>query len=478
MPGPQKKFAGKLDTIEVTTRADRRPMVIGTAGHVDHGKSSLVLALTGTDPDRLAEEKARAMTIDLGFAGFDLPSGRWASIIDVPGHEHFIKNMLAGIGGIDLAMLVVAADEGPMPQTVEHLAIIDLLGIERGVVAVTKSDLADEELIGYVIEEIGELLAGSTLAKAPVIPVSSSSRYGLDRLVRAIDEIAGSEGSARFSGAPRLPVDRVFSKSGHGTVVTGTLIGNGVFRIGDELVIMPEERAGRIRGLQSHGKSLREAGPGMRVAVNLTGVDVQGVRRGSVLTISGGVDATHRIDAHIQLLPDAPAQVKQNARVDLFTGASEVQARVTLLESDALEPGKSQFVQLRLANAIAVTAGDRLIVRQASPSRTIGGGAIIDSRPVRHRRFDPKTLDALRLRAAGNPRELALSALTSSPLPESALIAQVDAIAGEGTTRSAIDSLLASGEIERIDAESTGPGTLLFESAALRDLESRLLARL
>ncbi|HEX5505393.1 MAG TPA: selenocysteine-specific translation elongation factor [Thermomicrobiales bacterium] len=389
--------------------------VVGTAGHVDHGKSTLVKALTGIDPDRLREERERAMTIDLGFAWLTLPGGREVSVVDVPGHERFIKNMLAGVGGIDAALLVVAADEGPMPQTAEHLAILDLLGIGRGLVALTKRDLVDGDWLDLVREETRERLAGTALADVPLVAVSAVTGEGLDELLAALDRVLDGAPPRAATGRPRLPIDRVFTISGFGTVVTGTL-SDGILAVGQEVEIVPAGRRGRIRGLQSHRTKVTEAQPGSRVAVNLAGLAVDELRRGDVLTAPGWLAPTDRLDAHLALTADAPVELEQNDEVDFFLGADEVPARVTLLDTDRLRPGESGWVQLRLARPTAALKGDRFIVRRPSPGITIGGGAIVDAHPRRHKRFQAAALDALATLERGTPDELLLQALAAGPL--------------------------------------------------------------
>ncbi|MGH2530673.1 MAG: selenocysteine-specific translation elongation factor [Thermomicrobiales bacterium] len=388
--------------------------VVGTAGHVDHGKSTLVKALTGIDPDRLAEEKARAMTIDLGFAWLTLPSGRDVSMIDVPGHERFIKNMLAGVGGIDAAILVVAADEGPMPQTTEHLAILDLLEVNLGVVALTKVDLVDQEWLDLVAEEVRERLAGSTLEGAPIVPVSAPSRQGLSTLLSALDAVLEGVPEKPSSGRSRLPIDRVFTVSGFGTVVTGTLLG-GELAIGQELRVYPSGRVTRIRGLQSHGAKVERATAGSRTAVNLTGLAVDDVRRGDVLAVPGLLAPSHRLDARLHLLPDAPVTLEQNDEVDFFVGAAELPARVTILDRARILPAESGWVQLRFRHPVAVLKGDRYIVRRPSPSITIGGGEVIDPHPPRHKRFRPDVIESLETLAIGSPDEIVLQVLERGP---------------------------------------------------------------
>src|SRR5690242_14053706 len=329
---------------------------IGTAGHVDHGKSTLVKALTGIDPDRLREERERAMTIDLGFAWLQLPGGPEVSIVDVPGHERFIKNMLAGVGGIDAALLVIAADEGPMPQTAEHLNILHLLGVERGLVVLTKRDLVDRDWLDLVQEEVRDRLAGTTLAGAPLVAVSARTGAGLPELKTAIATLLAGTTPRLDKGRPRLPIDRVFSVAGFGTVVTGTL-NDGSLHIGQEVEVVPGELHSRVRGLQSHKHKTETAAPGGRVAVNLGGLAVEDLRRGQVVTTPGWLQPTVRIDARLHLLADAPKPLAQNALLDFFAGAAESSCRVTLLDTEKLEPGHAGWVTLRLAEPVAVVKG-------------------------------------------------------------------------------------------------------------------------
>ncbi|HEX7103156.1 MAG TPA: selenocysteine-specific translation elongation factor, partial [Nitrolancea sp.] len=415
-----------------------------TAGHVDHGKSTLVKALTGIDPDRLREEKEREMTIDLGFAWLALPSGRQVSIVDVPGHERFIKNMLAGVGGIDAAVLVIAADEGPMPQTDEHLAILDLLQIERGIVALTKIDTVDDDWRELVTEEIREKLIGSTLAGAPIVPVSALSGAGLDDLRAAIDEMLEQVSTHNESGRPRLPIDRVFTISGFGTVVTGTLL-DGPLDIGQEIEIQPSGRRGRVRGLQSHRAKVERALPGTRTAVNLSGLAVEDLVRGDVLTTPGWLAPTKLIDAQLRLIADAPLALEQNDEVGFFTGSSETLARVTLLNDQQIEPGEETWVQFRFPEPIAVIKGDRFIIRQPSPSLTIGGGVVIDPHPKRHRRFRSDVIDSLEVLAAGTPSEIVAQAIGGQPVEFRALSREV--ALPDTELRAAVDELIANGNV-------------------------------
>ncbi|HEY7356871.1 MAG TPA: selenocysteine-specific translation elongation factor [Ktedonobacterales bacterium] len=387
---------------------------IGTAGHVDHGKSTLVTALTGIDPDRLAEEKARGMTIDLGFAWLRLPGGREVSIVDVPGHESFIKNMLAGVGGIDLALLVVAADEGIMPQTEEHLAILDLLRVSRGVVALTKCDLVEDDWLELVREEVAARLSTTTLAGAPILPVSAYTGAGLPELLAALDSLLESAQGRQNVGRPRLPVDRVFTIQGFGTVVTGTLL-DGAFSVGQEVEILPQGLRARIRNLQTHKTSVETAQPGGRAAMNLAGIAKSDLARGDVITLPGRLRPTTLLDARFELLESAPRPLPHNAEVDLFVGAKEVRAHVRLLDSDELQPGQRGWVQLRLAEPVAVARRDRFILRIPSPSLTIGGGEIIDTQPRHHRRQQPAVLAALEILERGALEEVMFAALNSAP---------------------------------------------------------------
>src|SRR6266567_5354140 len=381
---------------------------IGTAGHIDHGKSTLVKALTGIDPDRLAEEKERGMTIDLGFAWLKLPGGREVSIVDVPGHESFIKNMLAGVGGIDAALLVIAADEGIMPQTREHLAILDLLHVQRGIVALTKADLVDEEWLELVREEVAEYLLPTTLAHAPIIAVSAYTMQGIPELLAQLEKMLDATQERQNIARPRLPVDRVFTLTGFGTVVTGTLL-DGNFKIGQEVEILPRGLKTRIRGLQTHRQKVDIAQPGSRVAMNLASVSRTDLARGDVVVLPAQLRPTLLVDAHIQLLADAPRSLAHNTQVDFYHGSQEVPARVRLLDVEEVQPGQSAWVQLRLSRPAALARRDRFILRIPSPSTTIGGGEIVDVQPRYHRRFQQTILSQLAMLEYGAPEELVLA---------------------------------------------------------------------
>jgi selenocysteine-specific elongation factor len=383
---------------------------IGTAGHIDHGKSTLVKALTGIDPDRLAEEKARGMTIDLGFAWLTLPGGREVSIVDVPGHEGFIKNMLAGVGGIDAALLVIAADEGVMPQTREHLAILDLLGVRRGVVALAKADLVDEEWLELVREDIAEHLKPTTLAGASILPVSAYTGRGLPELVAELERILDAEEQRQDIARPRLPIDRVFTMTGFGTVVTGTLL-DGVFRAGQEVEVLPRGIRTRIRGLQTHRRSVETAYPGSRVALNLANVPRTDLQRGDVVTLPGQFQPAMLIDVRLSTLRDAALPLAHNTQVDFYTGSQEIPASVRLLDADEVRPGQSAWAQLRLGRPAMMARRDRFILRIPSPSITIGGGEVVDVHPRFHRRYQAPVLRSLETLERGSPDELVLAAL-------------------------------------------------------------------
>ncbi|MDH7485153.1 MAG: selenocysteine-specific translation elongation factor [Anaerolineae bacterium] len=420
--------------------------VIGTAGHVDHGKSSLVLALTGIDPDRLPEEKAREMTIDLGFAWLTLPGGEAVGIVDVPGHIDFIKNMLAGVGSIDAALFVVAADEGVMPQTREHLAILDLMQVPAGVVALTKTDLIREpEWLELVAEEVSDLLASTPLAGAPIVPVSARTGEGLPQLLQALEDVLQNAPPRRDLGRPRLPIDRVFTVAGFGTVVTGTL-SDGCLELGQEVEIVPGDLRARIRGLQTHKQQIERAVPGSRVAINLSGVRTEQLQRGQVVTLPGLLRPTQLVDLRLRLLADSPAPFKHNQEVDFFSGAAEVVARARLLDAEAIPPGGQGWVQLRLRQPVAVAAGDRFILRQPSPSRTLGGGQVVNPHPRRrHRRFRPEVIAHLETLARGQPTDILLQRLQER---EPAGAREIVSASGleEDVALAALDELLSTGQ--------------------------------
>ncbi|HEY8760388.1 MAG TPA: selenocysteine-specific translation elongation factor [Candidatus Dormibacteraeota bacterium] len=374
--------------------------VVGTAGHIDHGKSTLIHALTGIDPDRLAEEKRRGMTIDLGFAYLTLPSGRLVGIVDVPGHARFIRNMLAGVHGLDAVLLVVAADEGVMPQTVEHLEIVHLLDISRGLVALTKVDLVDPDWLELVTAEVAERLAGTSLAGAEAVPVSALTGQGLDHLRASLDGLLAATAVRADLGRPRLPIDRVFTISGFGTVVTGTLV-DGSLKVGEDLEALPGGRRVRVRGLQQHNQKVAVAFPGSRVAANLVGVEKEDLGRGHVLVKPGTMGESRRIDAEVVVLAGAARPLRHGASLLLHSGTAEVAARAIVLDSDQIEPGARGWVQLYLEQPIAAAAGDRFVLRLPSPAATIAGGRFADVSPRRHPRHDLAVPASLERRMAG-----------------------------------------------------------------------------
>ncbi len=388
--------------------------VISTAGHVDHGKSTLVQALTGINPDRLKEEQEREMTIDLGFAWLTLPSGESVGVVDVPGHIDFIENMLAGVGGVDAALLVIAADEGVMLQTREHLAILDLLKVSSGVVALTKSDLVDTEWLELVTADVSATLDGTCLAGAPIIPVSARTGAGIPQLRAELDRVLAACLPRPDRGRPRLSADRVFTVAGFGTVVTGTLI-DGALSLGQEVTLLPRELTARVRGLQTHKQKVERAVPGSRVAVNLSGVDLADVRRGDTLTIPGWLTPTLLVDTRLQLLADAPRALRHNSQVKIFHGAAEVTAQARLLGDEQIVPGAEGWVQFRLAEPLNLVKGDRFIVRLPSPSLTLGGGVVVDAHPShRHRRFKPDVVAHLETLSRGSPSEILLQSLDAA----------------------------------------------------------------
>ncbi len=451
--------------------------VIGTAGHVDHGKSTLVQALTGIDPDRLKEEKEREMTIDLGFAWLDLPSGERVGVVDVPGHKDFIKNMLAGVGGIDAALFVVAADEGVMPQTREHLAILDLLQVRGGVVAMTKLDMVhDEDWLDLVEADLLDVLEGTVLEGAAIVRCSARTRYGLQTLVEEMDRFLATGAPRRDVGRPRLPVDRVFTISGFGTVVTGTL-NDGSLMVGQEVEIQPSGLKARIRGLQSHKQKVDRAVPGSRVAVNLSGLSTDEVRRGEVVTTPGWLRPTTLVDCSLRYLSDAPAPLKHNMPVDFFSGAAESQARVRLLGKKTLAPGEEGWVQIRLEEPAALLKGDRFIIRQPSPSITVGGGVVINPWPgQRHRRFRPDVIDKLETLAHGTPEEVLFQDLERRQPREVR-----DLLAHSSLTRSqartSLLSLIGEGQILTLDGsdgETVPESSFLVTLSGWNALQERL----
>ncbi len=457
-----------------------RAIVIGTAGHIDHGKSALVRALTGTDPDRLKEEQARGITIDLGFAHL-ASNGVNLAFVDVPGHERFVKNMLAGAGGVDLAMLVVAADESVMPQTREHFQICRLLQIPSGIIVLTKADVADADTIELAKLEVRELTAGSFLADAPLVVVSARTGQGLDELRQTLVDLSASIRARNGEGQVRLPIDRVFSVKGFGTVVTGTLV-SGTIHDETELVVLPRERVVKVRGLQVHGQREVEAGPGHRVAVNVGGIEVGEIVRGDTLCTPGAFEPTQRLDAVVELLTDARS-LRHGSRVRFHQGTTELLGRVAVAADQqekgtiaAVEPGKSAYVRIRLEAAAVLTRGDRFILRAYSPSVTIGGGLVLDPHPPR---VGVRTTAALeRYRRLDGPE--------GTTGVDSAVLAFVEE---RGESGLQADALISRAGLSRADAEASirrlvqangivRVADLLVAPAVLQGLGERLLPAL
>ncbi len=445
--------------------------VLGTAGHIDHGKSLLVKALTGIDPDRLREEKERGMTIDLGFAWLKLPSGREVGIVDVPGHERFVKNMLAGVGGIDLALLIVAANEGIMPQTLEHLAILDLIGVKRGVVAITKKDLVDEEMLALVRMELEELIATTTIAGSPIIAVSSVTGEGIPELVSVIDKQLDQTEPKKDLGRPRLPIDRIFTITGSGTVVTGTLI-DGALTVGQEVEIVPTGLKSRIRALQTHKAKIDTATPGSRVAANLVGINTSQLTRGDVVTKPGWLKPTNLVTVNLKLIAYLKHGIKHGAEISFHTLAAETMAKVRLLESEALKPGDVTWAQLTLEKPLAIIKGDKYIIR--SPIETLGGGEIVDAQAKRLRRFRPEVIENLKVKESGTAGEVILALLeTKQPLELAALSIQSNIPLNEIT--SVINLLVEEG---RVIALGESKNRLLLTAPGWKNLSEKTVANL
>jgi selenocysteine-specific elongation factor len=448
--------------------------VIGTAGHVDHGKSTLVRALTGIDPDRLEEEKARGMTIDLGFAWLKLPGGGEVSIVDVPGHERFIKNMLAGVGGIDLALLVIAADEGVMPQTREHLAILDLLGVERGIAVVTKSDLVDRDWLDLVQADVEEVLKGTTLAGSPVAACSAATGEGLKELGTLVESRLADLPPKRDLGRPRLPIDRAFTVAGFGTVVTGTLI-DGSFTVGQEVEVLPAIVGGhltslrtRLRGLQTHRTRVERALPGTRTAANLAGVDASDLYRGQVVTTPGWLRPSEAVDVRLRALASLQHRLRHNLTVSFHSGAAEVPARLRLLERDELAPGEEAWAQVKLARPVAVLKGDRFVLRDANT--TVGGGVILETQARRHPRRRPSVIDALSKKMSGTAADAVLGAVSGrEPEDAAALLGRIDLPRPEA--EAALRSLVEEGRVVLLKGGEAGG--LVYSAEALAALSAR-----
>ena len=374
-------------------------IILGTAGHIDHGKTSLIKALTGIETDRLKEEKQRGITIELGFAFLDLPGGTHIGIVDMPGHEKFVKNMVAGSSGIDVVTMVIAADEGVMPQTREHMEICHLMGIEHGLIALTKTDMVDEDLLELAMEDIHDFVQGTFLEDKPVIPVSSVTGKGLEKFVSALEEICSNLPERKFSAIFRLPVDRVFSMKGFGTVITGTLT-SGSIRVGEDIMVYPQKIVSRVRGIQVHSSSVEEAGPGTRTAINFQGLDKASVNRGDILSTPDTLIESYMVDAGFNFLKSNTRPAKTRTRVRFHSGTNEILGYMVLLDREELLPGDDALVQFRLESPVCCIKDDRYVVRSYSPVKTIGGGAILNPVSQKHKHLDMPVIQGLNALAA------------------------------------------------------------------------------
>ena len=371
-----------------------KQIILGTAGHIDHGKTSLIKAITGTDTDRLKEEKERGITIELGFASLDLPGGQHLGIVDVPGHEKFVKNMVAGATGIDIVAMVIAADEGVMPQTREHMEICTLLGVRHGLIVMTKTDLVEDEWLELALEDIREFSRGTFLEDAPILPVSSVTGEGLPELIRALDEIAANIPQRPPSTLFRLPIDRVFTMKGFGTVITGTIV-SGNINVGETIMVYPTGITSKVRGIQVHNKSAESAEAGMRTAINFQGLDKAAVQRGEVLSTPGALVASYMVDVSFHYLASNKKPLKNRTLIRFHTGTSEKMGYLILLDQEELPPGQTIVAQLRLDSAVAIVKDDRFVVRSYSPVRTIGGGQVLNPIPQKHKRLRQDVVEGL-----------------------------------------------------------------------------------
>lgn len=380
-------------------------VILGTAGHIDHGKTTLIKALTGRETDNLKEEKQRGISINLGFTYFDLPSKKRVGIVDVPGHEKFIKNMLAGACGIDIVLLVIAADEGVMPQTIEHLDILNYLYVKKGIIVLTKCDLVDEEFIELVKDDVREKTKGLFIEGAPIVEVDSVSRRGLDELVQKIDEISEDIEEKKTDAPSRMSIDRVFSLKGFGTIVTGTLI-EGKISVDDEMTIYPSEKKVKVRNLQVHGCDVKTAYAGQRTAINLSNIKVSEIQRGDVIAQTGSVEESMMIDVNISLVEHCKKSLKHWDRIRIFHGTKQILCRIVPLNEDEIQYGESGYAQLRLEEKIVAKKGDRFIIRSYSPMDTIGGGVIIDTAPKKHKIYDESVIEALKIKEKGELKDI------------------------------------------------------------------------
>ncbi|MRZ80506.1 selenocysteine-specific translation elongation factor [Paeniclostridium sordellii] len=422
-------------------------VIIGTAGHIDHGKTTLIKALTGRETDTLAEEKKRGISINLGFTYFDLPSNKRAGIVDVPGHEKFIKNMLAGASGLDMVLLVVAADEGVMPQTVEHMDILTFLNIKNGMIVLTKSDTVDEEFRELVKDDIREKIQGTFLEDAEIIEVDSISKRGMDELINKIDKMTDEIEDKNLEAPARLNIDRVFSIKGFGTVVTGTLI-EGKISIDDDLVVYPKELKTKIRSIQVHGESVETAYAGQRTAINISNVKVEEIQRGDVLASAHSLEEAMMIDVRLSVVKHTDQGLKHWDRLRLYHGTREILCRAVPLEVEEIKPGESGLVQLRLEESIVAKKGDKFVVRRYSPMETIGGGIVIDTNPRKHKRFDQTVIDALKIKEKGELTDI-LEAYLKNNSRSYPNIKEIMSYSGESeeNIKKALEKLVEEGKV-------------------------------
>ena len=382
-----------------------KQIILGTAGHIDHGKTSLIKAATGINTDRLKEEQVRGITIELGFASIDLPGGQHIGIVDVPGHEKFVKNMVAGATGIDIVAMVIAADEGVMPQTREHMEICTLLGIRHGLVVLTKTDMVDEEWLELVTEDIRDFVQGTFLEEKPIVPVSSATGEGISEFVSILDELSANIPQRSPTGLFRLPVDRVFTMKGFGTVITGTLI-SGRVQVGDTVMIYPSGITSKVRGVQAHNESVNEAVAGMRTAVNFQGLEKASVNRGEILSTPEGLISSYMLDVSLQFLSSNKKPLKNRTQVRFHSGTSEILGNLVLLDREELRPGESVVAQLRLDVPVSLIKDDRFVIRSYSPVRTIGGGHILNPIPQKHKRFREDVIEGLKGLVDKSPEDI------------------------------------------------------------------------
>ncbi|MEK6743869.1 MAG: selenocysteine-specific translation elongation factor [Nitrospirota bacterium] len=443
--------------------------ILGTAGHIDHGKSTLVKALTGTDPDRLKEEKERGITLDLGFASLDLPSGNRLGIVDVPGHEGLIKNMLAGVGGIDIVMLVIAADEGIMPQTREHLAICDLLHVKKGLIALTKMDAAEKDWLALVQEEVRDFVKGTFLEKSPIVPVSAKTGENLDTLKQELDKLAKEVAPKSPNGILRLPIDRVFTMKGFGTVITGTLL-SGTISQDQEVDILPKGTTTKVRGIQSHNQAAQRAVAGQRTAVNLQGIEKDHISRGDTIVTKGFFTTTRNVDASLKMLEQATRGIKTGTRIRFYNNTQESIGRTALIGTSELNPGDEGYVQFRLEQPVLIQHGDRFIIRFYSPMETLGGGMVLDPHPRRHKTStmagSVKNLTVLEKGGLEDKLAVIVAGKALAGMEESAILGSIAADKQEITN--ALSALAQKKAIVRVD-------NLYVHSSQLAILEQKVL---